>query len=838
MSRKVLWIIFLTINLNYVALSQNRIGGRVIDAVSNSVIEYATITLHSGLDSSLIDGMVTDNNGLFEFSDISTSSVYVTAQFLGFKSFSSSLLSPKGFINLGTIPLSLNAETLDEIEVSGKQLNSVHKLDKQVYSAKQFEQTQGGTASDILSNLPSISINSFGEISVRGATGFLLMINGKPVQVEPVVMLQQIAANSIKDIEIITAPSAKYDPDGNAGIINIITIKPVQDGFYLSANLMAGLPSIQPYDNRENSPKYGADLTANFKSGQWTFSGGLDYRRYDITGQRIGYVNTYLDGVLTEFPSYGERSFDEENYTARFSANLTPNFKNSFTLGVYAGKRTKERTADILYPNQQRTRIEPNQFPGVEEYWNRYDKTGLVTTDGNIINSLTFFNENLRVRKGDFFISSLDYSLQFSENSSLTFSALYERTILGGPTDNANLEWPNTQDIIQLQFNDNDNPLDGFRFQTDYSTKVGNLTWESGYQFKYLKHPGDFIYLDRDLTNNSWVENPLFTNKIDLTRNIHSLYNQLSGSNDKWEYSFGLRMEYFDRQVKIDRPKETYNLDKFNLFPSLNLKTNLGDGLSLKAGYSRRIERTTTFKMTPFPEREHSETLEQGDAELLPEYIDIVELGLVKNWNKNELFITGYHRNVKNVINRVNTVFNDSILNRIYTNAGTALVYGVEVGTSLYPTDWWRFTLGGNLYDYTIKGTLFNEKINTSNTIFSINANTNFDLSSTFTMQLTLNYLSERVTAQGRDSRFYNPSLSLRKTFAENKYALSLQWINIDMGLLESNEQRITTIRDNFYTTTNYIYEVDIIRLGFSYSFNQPSKNVQFTDSEFGKNEF
>jgi outer membrane receptor protein involved in Fe transport len=601
---------------------------------------------------------------------------------------------------------------------------------------------------------------------------------------------------------------------------------------------MVGLPSIEPYDNKNTAKRFGADVTANYKKGIWNLSGGLDYRRYDISGRREGYVNTYLDEILTEFPSDGERSFDEENFTGRFSATLSPDSKQFFSFGIFAGKRTKDRTADILYNNQQRSFIPQGQFLSTESYYDLYNHTGHVTNDGSIINSLTFYNENLRVRKGDFFITSLDYTLLLGKKSSLKFSGLYERTVLGGPTDNANLDWPNTSNILQLQYNDNDNPLDGVRLQADYNQMIGSVNWDVGYQYRYLKHPGDFIYLDRNFNTNSWEENPLFTNNIDLRREIHSLYSQISGSSGKWQYTAGLRLEYFDRTVKIGQPNETFTLDKFNLFPSVNLSYDLGNGLMAKTGYSKRIERTTTFKMTPFPEREHSETLEQGDAELLPEYIDLFELGLVKNWNDNSAFITGYYRDIDNVINRVNTVFNDSILNRIYTNAGVASVFGIELGSTFYPTKSLRIYLGGNIYDYKIKGQLFGEDINTSNTIYSINANTNINFSPSFSLLLAFNYLSERITAQGRDSRFYNPSFTLRKTFADKKMAVSLQWINLDLGLLESNEQRITTVRDNFFTTTNYVYEVDIVRLGFTYQINQPSKSMKLLESEFGKKEF
>ncbi|MEL7120839.1 MAG: TonB-dependent receptor [Bacteroidota bacterium] len=814
------------------------INGQVVEQNENQPIEYATLTVNAVSDSSLITGTVTDLDGKFELSFSPTQDFYVSIQFLGYETYYSKTLDQNISHQLGTITLALNNTTLTSIEVTGRAITSVHKIDKQVFDASQFKNAKGGNATDALRNLPSVSINSFGEISVRGASGFLVMINGKPVQGDPLTILQQLPANAIDDIEVVTAPSAKYDPDGKAGIINIKTRQAITDGQYIIANIMGGLPSIEDYDNQRNATRFGADFTYNYQNDKWSYSLGFDFRRYDISGRREGYVNTYLDEVLTEFPSDGERSFDELNYSARAAVSFSPSSNQIINAGFYAGNRSKDRTADILYLNQQRSFIPSDQFTSPRQYFDLYQQNGTVFTDAPVLNQLTYFNSNLRVRKGDFRIATIDYTNTFKDNSQLSLSALYERTVLGGPTENSNEAFPNTENILQLQFNDNDNPLDGYRFQVDYSRDLGTAKLESGYQYRYLRHPGDFIYLDRDLVNNVWIENPLFTNRIELSRAIHSLYSQISGNQNKFQYIVGLRLENFDREVDIASPDSTFLLNRWNLFPSVNLAYQLGEGLQLKAAYSRRIERTTTFKMTPFPEREHSETLEQGDAELLPEYIDLVEIGVVKSWGDHSIFATAYFRNVDNVINRVNTVFNDTILNRIYTNAGTAQAIGMEIGTTFFPTKKWRVYLGGNIYNYSIEGQLFGDEINTSNTIYSINANTTYEFSSTFNAQLAFNYLSERVTAQGRDSEFYNPALTLTKTFWDKKVSVALQWINIDMGLWNANEQRITTERSNFFTTTNYVYEVDIIQLNLTYQLNQPLKKVKVPESEFGKKEF
>jgi outer membrane receptor protein involved in Fe transport len=242
--------------------------------------------------------------------------------------------------------------------------------------------------------------------------------------------------------------------------------------------------------------------------------------------------------------------------------------------------------------------------------------------------------------------------------------------------------------------------------------------------------------------------------------------------------------------------------------------------------------------MNPFPARRHSEVFETGDPNLLPEYIDLAEAGVVKDFDAHSVFANLYYRGTQNVINRVNSVYNDTILVRTFTNAGNATSYGIEIGIDLKPTIWWNVFAGGNVYQYSIKGNALNTPVNTNSLNYSINANTTFKLLSTLSLQLTVNYTSATVTAQGEDSRFLIPSATLKKTLLKGQGSISLQWQNIDLGLLETNEQRMTTRGQGFYTSTNYIQEVDIVRVNFSYQINKLAKKLKFTESEFGEKEF
>lgn len=805
-------------------LSQTNVSGRLQDGSSGQPLAYANVVLYTLPDTLITAGVISEENGGFEFENIKPGIYFIETQYLGYQSQRSGklVIEKKMALELPPISMHPSAAMLEEIRIEGKTMTAVHKMDRQVYEASKFQSAQGGTATDLLRNVPSVVVNATGEISVRGSSGFVVLLNGKPVQSSPEVILSQIPANAIKNIEIITAPSAKYDPDGKAGLINIVTERGAVDGAFTQINLKYGLPSIEPYNNGESATRFGGDFIYNFQQSKWDFSAGASYLRNDLTGRRVGDVWTIIDGIKTQFPSDGERSFDEVNYSGRFSLGYTPHKNNSMRLGFFAGKRSKDRRADILYYNNEKTNY----------------------TSGELISNFVYYNENLRIRKGDFVLGDFDYNYVFDNSSALTFSALYEYTLLGGPTTNLNLAWPNTTEVIQDEYNTNDNPLTGIRMSLNYKMpvwEIGQLEW--GYQFRNLDHSGDFVYERKNNETGLFELVSAFSSEVDLTRIIHAGFGQFNGSFDKWSYGIGLRLEAMDRELhlkdKAGLVDSLYTYSFVRPFPSVNLMYSVNDHVKWKAGYSKRVERTTTFKMNPFPEREHSETLEQGDPTLLPEMIDNLETGLSVQKGGHSFSTNLYFRSTDNLINRVNTIYNDTILNRIYSNVGRGSAFGLELSDEWNVNDRLNIFAGGNIYHNSIKGVFDQRTIDSQSWVYSINANIGYSFGDTWQLQWNFNYLSKRNTAQGEDSAFYSPNLSLKKSFLNGRLNINMQWLNMDLGMLNTNEQRITTYRDNeFYTTTNYVYEVDIITLNVGYTFNYQKNQSKFVKSEFGAKEF
>ncbi|WP_300597030.1 TonB-dependent receptor [Niabella sp.] len=721
-------------------------------------------------------------------------------------------------LDMDTIYLQPVATSLEAVIVQGKKPPVSFKVDRQVYNAAQFGNAASGTGVDVIRNLPSVSVNALGEISFRGSSSFLVLINGKPAQGDPATVLSQLPAAAIENIEVITSPSAAYDADGKTGILNVVTKTGVEDGWMLQSSVMYGMPPVNDFGNAHHPQRFGADISAGYRKNKWDISGGLNYLRNDIAGYREGDVYTIRDGVKTAFPSTGERSFNRYNYGGRFTASYQADARNLISAGFYMGKKFQSREADLVYHNYRQQ---------------------LQT--GEVFAPFTYYNANTQEKEGLFSLANLDYTHRFSKTSSLTVSALYEHAGLSGNTYNRNLYYPNTSDTIQFTHNPNSNPLDAYRIKADYTKKLGErYTLQGGYQFRYDTQDGIFTYYTKILGTPDYAVDPEFTSRVKTANRIHAGYLQLNGQARKLNYNLGARLEYSERDLRFSKDEAQQQLILNNFFPSAQFRYTVTDRAAVKAGYNRRIKRTNNYELNPFPEREHSETLEQGDPHLLPELTGTYELGWEQKLGRGSFFLTLYHQRIQNPIQRVNKVYNDSILNRVFTNAGKALQTGLETNLSISVTPWWQCVLGGNVYKYKIDGNIFNGTLPVSNSswVYSINSSQSFTLPSNWLLQLSVNYLSERVTAQGEDSRFLTPHFTVKKTTKDKRWYFQLQWLNIDAGMKESNRQRITTYGSNFYTTTNYIYEPDQFQLSVGFNLSRRNRKISLPQSEMGEKEF
>jgi len=819
-TRLLVLIILIITSFPLLSFSQSAaISGEVKDSTTHKGIELATISLinQSGKLTAIT---TTDKAGKFLLESKEGGTYSISVEFIGYKKKIISGVSIQNKKVIGVILLQTFGNNLQEVTVTGQNNGLKIKNDRQVFKASQFDNAKGGTAVDLIKNLPSVAVNADGEITLRGSNNFLVLINNKPTLVEASIILSQLPAGSIENIEVITTPSARFDPDGKAGIINIITKKGTDDGWLFIANATGGLPSLHAYNNSRHPSRFSGDITVGYKKDKWDVSGGLNYLRNDAAGHREGNANTSNRDSVTKFPSVGERSFRRYNYGLRLAATYSAGANNVWSAGFYVGQKHQDREADLNY-TVTRDNVNNNTF----------------------ISQSTYYNANNQAREGTFTLGNIDYTHNFKDKSSFTASFLYEGADLNGGTTNNNLTSQASNDTIQFTKSTYNNPLSGYRAKLDYQRKWGIGTFEVGYQYRFDGQNGNFEYDTLNVKTNQLLRDAYFSSAVKVNNVIHSIYAQYSVQQSKWYYSGGLRYEYAERKLWFgDSVQPTLTLN--NLFPSLQVRYTAENQWKWKAGVSRRVKRTTNTELSPFPEREHSETLEKGDPKLLPEYVTLVELGAEKAFNQGSWYATAYYQHTANIIQRLNSFYADTILNRIFTNATEAVQYGVEAGLTLNPTKWWQFLAGINVFQSHVSGTIFNGTVNVDNgkVAYTWNTTQTIKLPKKWTAQLSISYLSLRPTAQGQDGAFLSPNLSIKKTSKNNDWTFQAQWLNMDCGLGISNIQRITTsgsdANHRFYTTTNYIVEPDVLQLGVSYNFNKKNKKVKLPTSEIGEREF
>jgi outer membrane receptor protein involved in Fe transport len=723
-----------------------------------------------------------------------------------------SIIKPQ--LNADTL---LNKISLQDIVIKGKKPTVSFKLDRQVFRAAEYLNGNNGTAVDLIKNLPSISVNGQGEINVRGSSSIQVLLNGKPTQGDPVFILGQLSAASIESVEFISSPGASFDAEGKSGILNIITKNAPEGGLIIYSNIMMGAPPINDFNNEryDNPKRFSADVSLGYQKNKWDISSGFNYIRNDIAGYREGDVYTISPPFKTSFPSEGERSFKRYSFGGRFSAGYQLNEKNKLDAALYIGEKYQSRVADLIYNNSR-----------------------MDLLIRNTISRFQYFNENTAEKEGVFNLASVGSSHQINNQLSFSQSFQYEGALLESLTSNFNYADRSKSFLYQETSNPGRNPLNAFRWKADL--KGGeSILWQTGIQLRHDIQKGSFNYLSRTASNQSFVTDPFFSGAINVENNIQAGYFQFSRQFTKWYTQGGIRAEYMLRQVRIGST-DPNKLSLFNLFPSYLMRYQQSPKTVFKHSFTRRIKRTNNFELNPLPEREHSETLEQGDANLLPELTGIWELGLEQKLNKGNLALSFYHQRVKNPIQRVNNVFNDTILGRLFTNAGLATQTGIEIGLNYRIGRIWQLIVGGNTYKYNIRGQLFNGLLDIENSswVYSINTANTFNLKNNWSVQLSMNYLSVRATAQGEDGAFFTPNLAVRKVSKDTRWNFQLQWLYMDAGLGISNIQRITTKGKYFYTTTNYIFEPDQLQFSFGFNISRKNRKISLPESEMAEKEF
>ena len=779
----IIAIIIMSVNLS----AQSKGGiikGTLLDSQTGAPVEFASITLHNPKDSTAVKGCASGKTGEFILPAVPVGKYYLRISYVGYdKKFipNIGINNEKTEVNLGKIQLKQSGVDVAGAEVIGLKPDVEFKIDKKVINVSQNLSSTSGTALDILKTQPSVQVDQNENVTLRGSSSFTVLIDGRPNPIQGSDALRQIPANIVDNIEIITNPSAKYDAEGAAGIINIVTKRTAEGSFSGMANAGAG-----------TRDKYNGDFTINYREKAYAVSGGIDYmrnysfftqdlNRETFTGGSTLINNTVIDGYTLRDNLTGRIGFDY-NFTDR----------TGITVNTSYGKMDIKRSMISDMHN----------FTGTA---NDYS-----LTDDRMTSDVRFFS-------GSFFLTH-KFVPKVSE---LSFEATYNR-VHSPSTQNTDeyITDANYQNRAYMpglrEFTDNTKRSDG-RVKTDYSLTFNSKSkFESGAQFTYYIRNFDTQNKIYDWFADEWITTANYTNQFDFRNNVYSVY--ATYSNEIWDLAFqaGLRSEYTDRLLEQKTLWKEYSFKKLDFFPSFNLQKKFGLIQTLQFSYTRRINRPNESLLNPYPFFSSNYTSSSGNPDLLPEYVNSYELNYQNFFNGIYLTVESYLRSSSDTPSQAVKVDNEGKMNTTFENFAKTTTLGTDITVNYSPVTWLTFkpslSLSNISYDGTLAGaSVKNESFNWRAVLF-----TTIAASSNTSLQLISVYIGK----MSQPNMEIKPTLfliaSIRQMLFDKKITLSLSGQN----LFNIAKFKVDNSAANYRNVFLIRPESNIINLTLTYNFN------------------
>lgn len=811
-------------------VAQNQVTGRVLDASTRKPLDFVNVSAIPKGETAPINGNTTDEQG--EFSLYLEDGEYtIRISFVGYTDIKRNVVLYGKDISVGKIYLQEDAQALSEVEVVGQGSTMRFELDKKVFSVDQNIASSGGSVTDVLENIPSVDVDQEGNISLRNSEDVEIWINGKPAGLTAdtrAQVLQQLPAESIKEIELITNPSAKFSPEGTAGIINLVMKKDRQSGYYGSVNLDISYALAKPWTTPPGG-KLGFNI--NFSKGivDAYFNAGYNYRMSNGSTytDRYNYYATDTTRMLTEGSSHrgGGGMFLRGGLDIRVTDRSTIGVSG---FGIVEAKNdaTKGFFSSQTYNPTHYTLYDITHFVGPQDADNQEDV--LRTYDRNQQGTASHPGYN----------AMLSWNFDISKAHKLQASAQYFD--FGFNNDNFYIQTENDQTSIQEQVSSNKDRF--VQLKADYEwhpTKDSRL--EAGWQTDLAWRQTEAGAYNGDTRADTlWG----YYNHFHNNEQTHAIY--ITYGNRFWNklsLQVGLRGEYFMRHIETEYyyagalRNSVQDTAYFQLFPSAYISYDFGHGHELQLNYTRRVDRPRGHMINPRMDFSDSTNIQFGNPALLPSYSSALELNYLKTWERHTLSAGLFWRARDGVIQNVKFMDGETMKNT-FINLSSRQEIGVEVvaknrlwGELLQLTTSANFYynyLKANSYHSTLYGAPVDIELQ-SRQIFAWSAriNASFMFTKTFSGQLSARYRSPRVTAQGQSSHSYSIDIGLRKTFLDKKLALALNVRDI----LDSRARRNTSYSDDFWQYQENRWHSRTISLSFTYSFgNMKKKGV--TDGE------
>ena len=784
----ILWIISF-----YSLPAASLIKGKIIDADTKTPIQYVDVALFRQGSTNLISGVTTDSLGVFSFPSVEDGKYTLRITYIEYTTINKAITVSGSPLDLGILPLQGTTRKLGEVEVIGKTPQVRFEADKKVFSVDQNISAAGGSASDILKNIPSVDVDTQGNISLRNNSNVEVWIDGKASGLTAdnrAQVLEQMPAESIESVEIMTNPSAKYNPEGSAGIINLVMKKNRKAGYYGSV------------------------------------SGGLFYPLGGKLGQSLGAGLNYTSSKVDAYINLGYRAmnFKGGGYNDRYSTlggNTTLLNQNNTMTNSFSGLFTR---AGIDYHFDTKNTLGLSGF-GLAGSGNtsndiNYLLTNQATTPATILRDYTQNNTGTSTRPS--LNVGLDYKHDFNKRSNLLANLSYSSHNRGSDNSYVQMNAGSGTPQSEIAQSSTNNTKNG-EFKLDYTNKINeNSKLEAGWQSD----------VSNTTTSSSGYDNlhgatiPTYYDNFNYDEQIHAAYLTYGTKFGQLSIQGGLRGDYMWKQSTNTTstgvqpiPAKTY----FEIYPSAYLTYSLPNDNELQLNYSRRVNRPRGQQINPFRNYSDSTRISYGNPDLNPEFTSSLEFNYIKTWGDQTLSTSLYYRSTDNVIENVQFLHGGT-LESTFMNVATSQNTGLELISKNNFSRILSLTTSLNMYYSELNAAVYQNPYDASITTtipgqnnFSWTASEllNFNLSKTFSGQITGRYSSPQIISQGLKQEKYTIDLGVRKTFMDRKLSVNL---NV-RDLLNSNRDRSTTSGTGFNQTSENYFNARMVNLSVSYNF-------------------
>lgn len=776
--------------------------GKIIDANDNAPVEFANIALYKMQDSSLLTAGSSQGDGSFIIENVPSDLYRIKVTYVGYKTLrkDSVKIIPFKPTDIGYIQIKPMSQQLDAVVVKGDKSTFESKIDRKVFNVDKSITAQAGNAADVLQQVPSVAVDQEGNVSLRGSENVNILVNGKPSMIDKSVLLQQIPANSIEKVEVITNPSAKFDPDGTSGIINIVLKQGKGQGTNAVVSINAGTKeSFKGFD------KYNGTVSLNYNPGKINIFSTYSYRNEDR--RMWGWSERQLFDSLSVFSkskSDGYRNRESHMGKLGFDYNLSQSFVVGLSGSINTGKgKENERIDEVNY-----------KYGGT-------DSSALIT---DWYRKSSEDEENLSKEVTGYFLKKINTN-GHELRSDYTYSEEDEEEIAGqndffNPLETLYNREKQTQNSSQYNHT----------FQLDYSWPINDkYKFESGIKSIVRKNNDYQDALTDPLLDGQYVIDTLKTSSYKYDENLYSVYSTLSYVSGNFSAIAGLRLETADTKglgASLDSI-QGFSKDYRSFFPSLHVVQKLDENNEFNFSYSRRLNRPRGNDMNPITNYSNPSFWRKGNPDLNPEYINSLELGYTFKTEKLTLQPTAFYRLTENSFTRkVDLISVPAIINGKDTirkvnegkmiNLEEAYSYGFDMSITYSPFRFWNINLSGSIFQYTIDPT--DPELNNKNK-FSWNAKlmSNTMLPKGFAIQLAGFYRSPFITTQGTSKPFYSANMGLRKEFLDGKMTGTLSFNDIFNTMrfamdVETPDQKASNYRKR---------ESQTIMVGLTYKFGK-----------------